>query len=96
MRSYELHQDVPETFIKRMRAVIFRTFVKTETSYMRLVPGNVQDGDEIWLLKGCKVPILLRTCGNDGDWRVVGDAYVHAAMHGETFDEKKCRRIALV
>ena len=96
IESYKLYKDVPETFIRRMRAVIFRTFVKTEMGYMGLVSGDVQTGDEIWLLKGSKVPIVLRACSNGKDWRLVGDAYVHGVMHGEAFEEKKCRRIVLV
>jgi hypothetical protein len=94
--SYKLYRDVPETFQKRMRATIFRTFVKTEMGYMGLVSGDVQAGDEIWLLEGCRVPVVLRACGNGEDWKVVGDAYVHGVMYGEAFEEKKCRQIALV
>lgn len=96
LESYKLYQDVPETFQKRMRAITFRTFVKTEMGYIGLVSGDIQTGDETWLLKGCKVPIVLRACGNGEDWEVVGDAYVHGAMYGEKFEEKKCRQIVLV
>jgi Heterokaryon incompatibility protein (HET) len=68
----KLYEDVPETFKKRMQATIFRTFVKTEIGYIGLISGDVQPGDEIWILKGCKVPIVLRACGNDENWKVIG------------------------
>jgi len=96
MESYKLYRDVPESLLQRMQAVMFRTFAKTEGGYMGLVSGDVQAGDEIWLLKGCKVPVVLRACGGGEERRVVGDAYVHGVMYGEAFEEEKCQRIVLV
>lgn len=63
---------------------------------MGLVSGRVKTGDQIWLLKGSKVPIVLRKCEEGDASTVVGGAYIHGVMYGETFDEEKCRQIVLV
>lgn len=91
-----LHKGIPPTFIQRIKASVARTFVPTEKRYMGLVSGQVKVGDQIWLLKGSKVPIVLRKCENNETWIVIGDAYIHGIMYGEAFEEDKCEQIVLV
>jgi hypothetical protein len=67
----------------------------TESGYIGLASGKVQIGDQIWLLKGLRTPIVLRAMGKEDGWRVVGDAYMHGIMYGEGFDEEKCELTAL-
>jgi hypothetical protein len=43
----------------------------------------MQQGDEIWILPGASVPLILRKVSAECRYRVVGDAYVHGIMHGE-------------
>lgn len=94
--SGNLHKDIPPTFTQRIKASVARTFVTTEKRYMGLVSGQVKVGDQIWLLKGSKVPIVLRNCEDSETWTVVGDAYIHGIMYGEAFEEDKCEQIVLV
>ncbi|TID14357.1 HET-domain-containing protein [Venturia nashicola] len=94
--SFFLYQNVPASFEARLRAAIFRTFVQTEKEYMGLVSGKVERGDQIWLLKGSKVPVVLRKKDEKSEYEVVGDAYVHGVMYGEAFDEEQCEQIVLI
>ena len=71
-----------------------RLFI-TDKQYIGLGPMSMQAGDEVWLLKGSRVPFLLRRLSpeeNELDvhrtnvrlrYRYVGDLYVHGAMKGE-------------
>ncbi|RYO79649.1 hypothetical protein DL764_010003 [Monosporascus ibericus] len=61
---------------KRMR--IFRT----EEQHFGNGPRAVENGDQVWILSGAKVPVILRPT-NEGRWKVVGEAYVHGIMQGE-------------
>ncbi|TVY22146.1 Heterokaryon incompatibility protein 6,OR allele [Lachnellula hyalina] len=66
-----------------------RTLFKTERGLVGLSSRHVRKGDAIALFKGGKMPMVLREAG-DGDWRVVGDSYVHGIMNGEEFDRSRC------
>jgi hypothetical protein len=46
-------------------------------------PTSIQKGDEVWILRGAKVPYILRPV-RDGKYELVGEAYVHGIMQGET------------
>ncbi|KAF2112083.1 heterokaryon incompatibility protein-domain-containing protein [Lophiotrema nucula] len=51
-------------------------------------PRSVQEGDEVWVLAGAKVPYILRPVGN-AQYELVGEAYMHDIMHGELVKEGK-------
>ncbi|KAK4220765.1 heterokaryon incompatibility protein-domain-containing protein [Podospora fimiseda] len=58
----------------------------SEKGYFASAPPKSAVGDEVWILKGCRLPILLRS--NDepeygGQYRLVGACYVHGIMNGE-------------
>lgn len=89
-------QDAPALFPRRVHHIIFRRFVQTQLGYMGLASGNVQVGDQVWLLKGSKVPVVLRSTGHSNNWTLIGDAYVHGIMYGSKFEEAKCSQIMLV
>ncbi|RDW57305.1 hypothetical protein BP5796_12755 [Coleophoma crateriformis] len=50
-----------------------------------LVPSHARPGDEICVLYGCRVPVVLRSSGVDS-WTFIGDAYVDGCMHGQVFN----------
>lgn len=60
----------------------FRLF-RTEHGLLGLGPLSLQEGDEVWVLPGATVPIVLRKTSKINRYRVVGDSYVHGLMHGE-------------
>ncbi|KAF1850403.1 HET-domain-containing protein [Cucurbitaria berberidis CBS 394.84] len=47
---------------------------------------STQEGDEIWVLAGGKVPYVLRPKGN-AQYELIGEAYLHDIMYGELVKE---------
>ncbi|KAK3314503.1 heterokaryon incompatibility protein-domain-containing protein [Apodospora peruviana] len=62
---------------------------KSETGYIGLMPLGARHGDEVWLLEGCPVPIMLRKTSTSGEYTVVGKAYVHGVMDGEYWTQPR-------
>jgi hypothetical protein len=59
--------------------------IRTEQErYLGLVSGDVKQGDEVWLLEGSEVPLIIRR-GTEGYGRLIGNAYIHCIMYGEAF-----------
>ncbi|KAF9874732.1 ankyrin and het domain protein [Colletotrichum karsti] len=56
--------------------------------YVGMVPDGTEAGDEIWVVKGCNAPFVLRrSAEREGMRRIVGTAYVHGIMEGEAAGE---------
>ena len=66
-----------------------RRLGRGENGFLALLPGEAEVGDRIMLVKGGRVPLLLRR-DEEGLYRLVGEAYVHGIMDGEMFEEAKC------
>ncbi|KAH4805150.1 hypothetical protein HBH61_163500 [Parastagonospora nodorum] len=101
-----LDTDIPElvrTYLLVVRDIVWnrRTFRSDINSYGKqfvgLVPPNARIGDQICILYGCSVPVVLRKLESPDQtlqWQLVGDAYVHGIMDGEflrglTGDERR-------
>ena len=70
---------------------------RTSSGLVGLGPALAQRNDEVFLIKGCRTPLVLQpTVPQLATWRLVGDCYVHGVMHGELFVEEKCRGVWLV
>lgn len=96
MSSIEIEQilktDIPEhlrKYLTVVRDVIWnrRTFhAEGKDPLVGLIPQNARAGDEICILYGCSVPVVLRE-HKDADekvfWELIGDAYAHAFMDGK-------------
>ncbi|KAI8965180.1 hypothetical protein F5Y11DRAFT_314075 [Daldinia sp. FL1419] len=54
----------------------------TQNGYVGIINGEPQQGDEIFVVLGCNMPMLLRPTAS-GEYEVVGDCYVHGIMDGE-------------
>lgn len=73
-----------------------RRLFTTSKQYLGLGPMSMVEGDEIWILRGSRVPLLLRRLDvdqNDVDnilgrpcYKLIGDLYVHGIMKGEAMD----------
>ncbi|PVH96056.1 hypothetical protein DM02DRAFT_688646 [Periconia macrospinosa] len=59
-----------------------RRWYLTTGGYLGAGPVSLIDGDEVWLLKGAKMPIILRRV-NEKQHLLVGESYLHGAMYGE-------------
>ncbi|KAF6809413.1 ankyrin and het domain protein [Colletotrichum plurivorum] len=55
--------------------------------YVGMVPDGTEAGDEVWVVKGCNAPFVLRkSADREGLMRIVGTAYVHGIMEGEAVE----------
>ena len=59
-----------------------RRLFLTTGSYLGIGLMSAQQGDQIWILPGTNSPFILRPADN-GQFRLVGEAYVHGIMQGE-------------
>ena len=56
----------------------------TEKGFIGMGPQTARVGDDVFVLKGGRVPFVLRGDGGDeGKFWLVGDCYVHGVMEGE-------------
>jgi hypothetical protein len=73
-----------------------RTFGVTESFGMAMVPPFSRAGDELFVIRGIRVPMLLRRIDDDVEcaWRpryqLVGDAYFHGMMKEEALSLEPC------
>lgn len=59
-----------------------RRIFRSDNGFLGLAPLHSYVGDQVWILAGMSTPVVLRSCEN-GNWKLLGEAYVHGAMHGE-------------
>lgn len=64
-----------------------QAFLSTE-GYVGIVPITAQSGDEIMFLPGSPVPFVFRKMDQPGEYKLVGEAYVHGIMYGELWRER--------
>ena len=67
--------------------MINRRIARTEKGFVGLVPRLAEEGDRVVLLKGGKLPVVVRM-REGGVWEFIGDAYVHGISRGEIWDEE--------
>ena len=57
---------------------------RTRKGYIGVGPENVQEGDQVCILRGLFIPIILRSVvGGEGRFEVIGETWVHGIMDGE-------------
>jgi hypothetical protein len=78
----------------KLNRTIGRKIMRTLKGYIGLASHATQEGDIIALVKGGRVPLVLRRRLN-GNWGLVGDIYVYGIMIGEAFEENKCKEIRI-
>ncbi|KAL9034024.1 MAG: hypothetical protein Q9180_005636 [Flavoplaca navasiana] len=61
-----------------------RSIIITEKGQLGMAPQVSRTGDCIVVLLGCRLPMILRPKGN-GEYLVVGEAYIDGLMTGEAF-----------
>jgi len=59
--------------------------LETDTALLGVGPINAMVGDEVWVLAGARTPVVLRPSAS-GRHQLLGEAYVHGAMHGQALD----------
>lgn len=61
-----------------------RRLVITAKGFMGLVSRSGEVGDEVWILRGARVPFILRRL-ETGTYQLLGEVYLHGYMNGEVF-----------
>lgn len=79
-------QFLQEHFGGRMMG---RCFCFTKEGCIGMGTGFMTPGDLVVVPLGCSTPILLRPEGGRGEYRFVGDVYIHGYMNGEAVDQWK-------
>jgi hypothetical protein len=59
-----------------------RKFARTQNGRLAFLPLHAKEGDTIAILPQAKVPYVFRL-RDDGNYTVIGEAYVHGVMKGE-------------
>jgi hypothetical protein len=83
-------------FLLVLEEAMDRKLFWTGKGYLGMSPRISEKDDEIWLIQGCRVPLVLRKSARQGEYELLGDSYMHGAMYGDLFDEQKCERVALI
>ncbi|KAH8656011.1 hypothetical protein BGZ60DRAFT_417620, partial [Tricladium varicosporioides] len=63
--------------------IVGRRVAVLKNGYFALVPAVVGEADEVWVLFGASMPVVLRDCGEGGPLEVVGEGFVEGFMGGE-------------
>ena len=61
-----------------------RSFITTKEGYIGLAPKTAKPGDQICVLLGCTMPLVLHPT-SDSQYEVVGECHVHGLQDGEAF-----------
>lgn len=65
-------------------AVMLGRLFITMSGYVGMALGNVRSEDEVWLLAGCQMPVLLRKNRKvEGAYELMGGMYIPGLMKGE-------------
>jgi hypothetical protein len=59
----------------------------TNSGNIGVVSGRAQKGDQIWVLLGCSVPVVLRKRDGEQSCEVIGECYLQGYMQGEIMEE---------
>ncbi|KAI0169822.1 HET-domain-containing protein [Hypoxylon sp. FL1284] len=66
----------------------------TEKGYIGLGCALAEVGDEIAVVKGAKVPLVLRP--TQSKWTLQGDCYLRGVMQGEAYREDECSQMWII
>jgi hypothetical protein len=73
------HQDVTEWMARRL--------MTTNRGLIGMAPCRVEKGDQICVLLGCSIPMILRKRTGREFYEVIGECYLHGYMNGEIMKE---------
>lgn len=61
---------------------------RTKQGYFGIGTQCLREGDSVWLVSGCRVPLILRRVQDSDRYRLVGGSYLHGFMDGEALDRE--------
>ncbi|KAF4974162.1 hypothetical protein FZEAL_8900 [Fusarium zealandicum] len=88
--SSKLRTNIFDDFTSHVAFVTSgRRLFKSNNCYLGLAPEDAQKGDQVWILCGGRLPLILRCVKEESGeisktkYQFVGDSYVHGIMDGE-------------
>lgn len=75
---YDLHYS---------HAMLQRPYL-TKQGYFGIGTQCLREGDSVWIVSGCRVPLILRPVDGSRRYRLVGGSYLHGFMDGEALSRK--------
>ncbi|KAF7540204.1 hypothetical protein G7054_g1547 [Neopestalotiopsis clavispora] len=70
-----------------------RKLFQTEKGYFGITSELVEKGDKIWISSNSDTPLVLRPQTTNGNYTLVGEAYIHGIMNGEAVSDDRCGSI---
>lgn len=67
-----------------------RRLFRTDNGLLGTGMKSVAKGDEVWVLAGSKLPMLVRkrqVAGCDNEFNLIGETYLHGVMHWESSED---------
>ncbi|TGO46901.1 hypothetical protein BCON_0302g00080 [Botryotinia convoluta] len=77
-------------FISRFRDTtkwMARRLMTTDQGLIGMVPCRARKSDQVWILLGCSIPLILRKWEDNKGYQVIGECYLHGYMSGEIQEE---------
>ncbi|KAF4949032.1 hypothetical protein FGADI_9317 [Fusarium gaditjirri] len=71
-----------------------RRVFQTDEGHLGLAFSSALEGDSVWVVSSCPVPLVLRPRA-DGTYQLVGDSYVHGIMKGEAVKDNHWEEITI-
>ena len=72
-----------------------RRLGSTEKGYFALLPQKADVKDRIVILEGGKLPLVVRPSEDGDTFELIGEAYVHGIMFGESWKPEACETIRI-
>lgn len=86
--SVDLAQSASHFEAHYSHALLQRPF-RTENGFFGLGTRALGTGDSVWIVPGCKVPLIFRKIEDSKRYRLVGGSYVHGFMDGEALERER-------
>jgi Heterokaryon incompatibility protein (HET) len=64
-----------------------RKLVRTSYNFLGTALPSAAIGDQVWILKDARLPVVLRPVGGTNFYEFVGEAYIHGISFGETLEK---------
>ena len=81
---FESSPGIVFDFLSRVQSVIWgRRLATLDQGYVVLGPRSCEEGDSVFILYGCSVPVILRQIDDGNSYKFIGECYVHGMMDGE-------------
>ncbi|KAH7263726.1 heterokaryon incompatibility protein-domain-containing protein [Fusarium tricinctum] len=84
LTAFKDEAEVLEALFLRVHTSRGLRFCRTKKGLITMLHKQVCVGDSIWILKGCRLPVVLRPIlSHPGSFEFVGGGYVYGLMNGE-------------